>query len=57
MKKIQEIVTKAHQRNQFVRFWSTPDREDFWSELLKNDVDVFNCDDYKRLSQFLLSEP
>jgi len=51
--KLAEITTKAHARHQLVRFWATPDKEEFWEELLANKVDLINNDDYALLSRYL----
>ena len=47
------ITSKAHDRGQLVRFWATPDSTDFWDELIHNNVDLINVDDYDLLASYL----
>lgn len=52
-KKLAEIIAKAHQKNQRVRFWATPDKPEVWSMLQTSGADLINTDDLSGLSQFL----
>jgi len=52
---LKEITQKAHSRGQQIRFWATPETEEFWSELLDNGVDLINTDYYIKVRNFLLS--
>jgi hypothetical protein len=56
--KLREIVAKAHDAGQRVRFWATPDapgadRDAIWRELVKAGVDHINTDDLAGLKAFL----
>jgi hypothetical protein len=56
--KLREIVAKAHNAGQRVRFWATPDapgadRDAIWRELVKAGVDHINTDDLDGLKAFL----
>jgi hypothetical protein len=58
LKKLQNIIQTAHQNNQKVRFWETPDkpseeREKVWTLLLGQDIDLLNTDDLEGLREFL----
>lgn len=58
LEKLQGIVQTAHQHNQKVRFWGTPDkpgkvRENVWTVLLEQSVDLINTDDVAGLKSFL----
>jgi Glycerophosphoryl diester phosphodiesterase family len=60
--RLHTIITTAHQSNQRVRFWATPDtpgpaREAIWRELLAADVDHINTDDLPALATFLKTHP
>lgn len=55
-RKLQEIVSKAHQHGRRVRFWGAPDFPAFWSELLEENVDLINTDDLAGARRFLLKE-
>lgn len=54
--KLVELVARAHQRGQRVRFWATPEKELVWKELLSANVDLINTDDLVGLRQFLRSQ-
>lgn len=61
LEKLQHIVKIAHQHNQKVRFWATPDkpseeREKVWTMLLGQGVDLLNTDDLGGLRDFLLKK-
>ncbi|GAA3993514.1 phosphatidylinositol-specific phospholipase C/glycerophosphodiester phosphodiesterase family protein [Allokutzneria multivorans] len=56
--KLRNIVAKAHEAGQRVRFWATPDapgpqREAVWRELVTFGVDHLNTDDLSGLRAFL----
>jgi hypothetical protein len=56
--KLREIVARAHENGQKVRFWATPDtagpaRDALWSELLDAGVDYVNTDDLAGLEAFV----
>ncbi|WP_128377115.1 phosphatidylinositol-specific phospholipase C/glycerophosphodiester phosphodiesterase family protein [Streptomyces cavernae] len=56
--KLHDIVRRAHDRWQRVRFWATPDlagaaRDAVWGELLAAGVDHLNTDDLAGLEAFL----
>ena len=52
--RVKAAVDKAHAGGASVRFWATPQREDFWAALLDAGVDLINADDLPRLQKFLL---
>jgi Glycerophosphoryl diester phosphodiesterase family len=59
LEKLQHIVKIAHQHNQKVRFWGTPDkpseeRMKVWTVLLEQGVDLLNTDDLEGLRGFLV---
>lgn len=56
-KKLKAIVETAHAQGRRVRFWATPDKPEFWKELLADGVDLINADDLVGLRKFLLSQP
>jgi hypothetical protein len=51
--KLMQIVARSHEWGWKVRFWGTPDRAAFWSELQGAGVDILNADDLPALRQFL----
>jgi uncharacterized lipoprotein YddW (UPF0748 family) len=51
--RLQDIVTKAHERKMKVRFWDAPQSVNFWSELRGDGVDLMNADDLAGLEKFL----
>ncbi|WP_237157005.1 phosphatidylinositol-specific phospholipase C/glycerophosphodiester phosphodiesterase family protein [Photobacterium rosenbergii] len=56
---LERIVTEAHANNQKIRFWATPEGNDYinnhiWSELVKADVDFINTDHQQDLHDWLL---
>jgi hypothetical protein len=53
--KLKEITTKTHAAGRVVRFWATPENENFWRELRSDGVDLLNTDQLKRLAVFLRS--
>jgi glycerophosphoryl diester phosphodiesterase len=54
--KLQDIVTRAHQRGRLVRFWGAPDHAAFWREMLADGVDLINTDDLAGAQKFLDSQ-
>lgn len=54
--KLKQLVDRAHQRGQRIRFWSCPDRPDGWRELRLAGVDLINTDNLSGLREFLLRE-
>jgi hypothetical protein len=52
--RLQDIVKRAHGEGRRVRFWGAPDVPAFWSEMLKERVDLINTDDLDGLSRFLI---
>jgi hypothetical protein len=62
LEKLQSIVHAAHEHNQKLRFWGTPDkanetREYLWTMLLEEGVDLINTNDVKGLKEFLKKHP
>ena len=54
--KVKEIVAKAHEHGRRVRFWGSPDKPVFWSELLADGVDLINTDDLAGAQKFLTTD-
>ena len=52
---IQQYREKTHAKGQRIRFWSIPQREPFWNELIRCGVDLINSDEYVLTKDFLLS--
>jgi hypothetical protein len=52
--KLKNLVEKAHRQGRRIRFWGSPDNEQFWRELIDNGVDLINTDDLQGAQQFLL---
>ena len=55
-KKLVSIVDKAHIQGRKVRFWSIPNRPEFWREIYQAGVDLINADDLSALKSFLLQQ-
>jgi glycerophosphoryl diester phosphodiesterase len=53
--KLKNIVKRAHQNGQKVRFWAAPDNPRAWAVLHENGVDLINTDQIENLAQFLQS--
>jgi len=53
--KLRSIVSRCHAAGRKVRFWATPDKPEFWKELLDAGVDLINTDDLDGLQGFLRS--
>lgn len=51
--KLKNIVKRAHQNGQKVRFWAAPDNPRAWAVLHKNGVDLINTDQIEKLAKFL----
>jgi hypothetical protein len=51
--RLREMVKKAHDQGKLVRFWATPEKEAFWSELHAAGVDLINTDQLAELAAFL----
>jgi hypothetical protein len=54
--KLADFVTQAHGQGRQVRFWSTPESQAVWRELLAAGVDRINTDKLAELEAFLSSE-
>ena len=54
--KVKEIVAKAHEHGRRVRFWGSPDKPVFWSEMLADGVDLINTDDLAGAQKFLTTD-
>ena len=52
--KLKALVEKAHAKGRLVRFWATPEKEEFWKELRDCGVDLINTDKLPELRAFLL---
>ncbi len=55
-KRLEEYVTKAHNKGRKVRLWASPEIKAVWMELLKCNVDLINTDKLSALRNFLISE-
>jgi len=55
-KKLLDILDKAHSQGRMVRFWSIPNRPEFWEEIYVAGVDLINADDLSGLKSFLLKK-
>jgi len=51
--KLKDIVKRAHNNGQKVRFWAAPDNPPTWAVLHNNGVDLINSDQIKNLAKFL----
>ena len=51
--KLKNIVKRAHQNGQKVRFWAAPDNPRAWAVLHENGVDLINTDQIEKLAKFL----
>lgn len=54
--KLIDMVKKAHAKGYHVRFWATPEKPEFWNELLAAGVDFINTDKPDLLQKFLLEK-
>lgn len=50
--KLSLIVNRAHRQKQKVRFWGTPEKENLWRTLRKDEVDFIATDDLTKLKAF-----
>ncbi|MBI2435873.1 MAG: hypothetical protein HYV26_23715 [Candidatus Hydrogenedentes bacterium] len=57
VKKLRDIVEKAHAAGQRVRFWGLPARPAVWPVLYEAGVDLINADDLQGLHDFLVGQP
>ncbi|MCX8065897.1 MAG: phosphatidylinositol-specific phospholipase C/glycerophosphodiester phosphodiesterase family protein [Candidatus Hydrogenedentes bacterium] len=53
IKKLRELVKKAHEQGRKLRFWSAPQTETAWEILYSEGVDLINTDFPSKLSSFL----
>ena len=53
--KLKNIVKRAHQNGQKVRFWAAPDNAKTWAVLYEYGVDLINTDQLEKLAKFLRS--
>lgn len=51
--KLEEIVKRAHQNGQRLRWWGAPDNPEAWRELTVAEVDLINTDRLDGLQKFL----
>lgn len=51
--KLADAVTRAHQAGRRLRFWATPENENFWKVLADAGVDHINTDQLAQLERFL----
>lgn len=51
--KLISIVKKTHAHGCILRFWATPENENFWGTLREQGVDLIGTDDLDKLSKFL----
>jgi hypothetical protein len=54
-RKLDKIVTAAHEQGQKLRFWGTPDSAQVWQQLYDAGVDFLNTDDLPGMESFLRS--
>ena len=54
--KLREHVEKAHKQGRTVRFWATPEKPEFWNEMLAAKVDLLNTDKLPMLQEYLLKK-
>ena len=54
--KLQRLVSWAHHKGIKLRFWQTPDQENFWKVLYQENVDLIGTDNLSKLKKFLISE-
>ena len=52
----EELVLKAHENGNLIRFWMTPDNPAFWLRLKTIGVDLINTDNLFGLEEFLIAE-
>ncbi|MDB6130148.1 MAG: hypothetical protein JWM04_1255 [Verrucomicrobiales bacterium] len=54
--RLYELVRRFHKEGRKVRFWNTPQTEQFWAAELACGVDYLNVDDLARAKQFLVKK-
>ncbi|MDX1952018.1 MAG: phosphatidylinositol-specific phospholipase C/glycerophosphodiester phosphodiesterase family protein [Verrucomicrobiota bacterium] len=52
-KRLRQLVQKAHQNRQMIRFWGSPDVPECWKELKAAGADLINTDRVLELARFL----
>jgi len=55
--RLDELVAKTHQQGRRLRFWGSPDRLEFWRELIAHKVDLINTDKLEGLQKFFEAAP
>ena len=55
-KKLESLVTQAHEQGRKIRFWAIPDDRRGWAVLRRAGVDLINTDKLSELRAFLISE-
>lgn len=53
LEKFRNLATEIHNQNKLFRLWAIPEREDVWTLLLKNGLDIISTDRIQKLSEFL----
>jgi hypothetical protein len=48
-----EMVKQTHAQGKMLRFWATPEKENFWKEMHADGVDLINTDKLAELAAFL----
>ncbi|HTL30637.1 MAG TPA: phosphatidylinositol-specific phospholipase C/glycerophosphodiester phosphodiesterase family protein [Tepidisphaeraceae bacterium] len=56
LKKLQEIMAKAHAQHRLVRFWEAPDRANAWRQFRNAGIDLINTDDLAGCAAYLHGE-
>ncbi len=54
--KLESAVQQAHAAGRRIRFWATPENEQFWKVLARAGVDHINTDQLARLEKFLRTQ-
>lgn len=55
--KLHEMAKQVHEKGRRLRFWSTPETEACWRELVAAEVDLIGTDDLNMLARFLNAMP
>jgi hypothetical protein len=50
---LRSYVQMAHRQKRKVRFWATPEKPEFWKELVDAEVDLIGTDKLPELEAFL----
>ena len=53
MEEFRQLADKVHNQNKLLRLWNIPEREDVWTLLFKNGLDIISTDRIQKLSTFL----